>query len=263
MILEKLEGVNLKKKIKQLIIQYVKDYSKRKEIDTKWREPIVKFADANDDRFVKLKEVVSSTHALPKDFLDDAKTVIAYFIPFDEVVINSNIAGKYSSKEWAKAYIETNELILKLNKHIKKKLNDLDYNSTIIPATDNVDKDNLISDWSHRHVADIAGLGRFGLNNMLITDKGCCGRVGSIVTNLKIEPTKRVDKEYCLYKSKGICKKCVERCVNNALKVDSFDRNKCYEILLDNDELHSELEVTETCGKCSVNLPCSFVNPVK
>jgi len=250
-------------KIKQLITQYIKDYSERKEIKTKWREPIVKFCNANDEMFVKLKEIVSPAHALPKDFLDDAKTVISYFLPFEELVINSNVEGKYSSKEWAKAYIETNELIFNLNNYIKKKLNDLDYKSTIIPATHNFDENSLISDWSHRHVAYIAGLGKFGLNNMLITKKGCCGRIGSIVTNLKIEPTKRTDKEYCLYKSKGICKKCVERCVNNALKVDSFDRHKCYEILLHNDEFHSDLGLTEVCGKCCVNLPCSFANPVK
>ena len=58
---------------------------------------------------------------------------------------------------------------------------------------------NLISDWSHRHVAVIAGLGKFGLNNMLITDNGCCGRVGSFITDLKIEPTKRkMEKIVCI-----------------------------------------------------------------
>ena len=133
-------------KIKQLITQYIKDYSERKEIKTKWREPIVKFCNANDEMFVKLKEIVSPAHALPKDFLDDAKTVISYFLPFEELVINSNVEGKYSSKEWAKAYIETNELIFNLNNYIKKKLNDLDYKSTIIPATHNFDENSLISD---------------------------------------------------------------------------------------------------------------------
>ncbi len=257
-----LEEFIVKEKIKKFINHYVKEYSDRKEIKTKWREPIVKFSNANDEMFIKLKEIVNPTHALPKDFLDDAKTVIAYFIPFDESVVNSNLKGKYSSEEWAKAYIETNELIFNVNKYIKKKLSDLGYKSTIIPATHNFDEDSLMSDWSHRHVAYIAGLGKFGLNNMLITDKGCCGRIGSIVTNLKIERSKRTNNEYCLYKKKEICKKCVQRCVNNALKVDSFDRHKCYEILLYNDELHSDLGITDACGKCCVNLPCSFTNPV-
>lgn len=252
----------MKEKLKQLIKQYVKNYPERKDVNTKWREPIVKYSNANDEMFIKLKEIVSLTHVLPKDLLEDAQTVISYFLPFEESIANSNIEGKYSSREWAIAYIETNELIFNLNNYIKKKLEDLNYKCIIIPATHNFDEESLISDWSHRHVGYIAGLGKFGLNNMLITDKGCCGRVGSIITNIKIEPSQRNDKEYCFYKSKGICKKCVRRCVNKALEDNSFNRYKCYEVLLYNDELHSELGLTDACGKCCVNLPCSFINPI-
>ena len=72
--------------------------------------------------FYNLKDVVSPSHALPKDFLPEAKTVVAYFIPFDEVIVKSNIEGKESSKIWAKAYIETNQLILDLNIFIKNEL---------------------------------------------------------------------------------------------------------------------------------------------
>lgn len=258
-----MEGFNLQEKIRTLIREYIQEYSTRKEVKTKWGEAIVNFADANDQMFMKLKEVVSPTHAIPQDFLEDAQTVIAYFIPFSRDVVNSNRAGRYSSKQWARAYIETNELISSLNNYIKKELAALNYQSSLIPATHNFDEDSLISDWSHRHVAYISGLGKFGLNNMLITDKGCCGRVASIVTNLKIEATARNNQEYCLYKSKGLCQKCVDNCVNDALKINSFDRHKCYEILLENDKLHSDLGLTDVCGKCSVNLPCSFINPVE
>lgn len=249
----------MKNKIIQLIEQYVKDYTAK----TRWREPIVKFASADDEMFIKLKDIISPTHAVPKDFMKDAQTVISYFIPFEKSVVYSNIDGEYSSSQWALAYVETNQLILNLNKYIKKELEKLRYESTIIPATHNFNKNSLISDWSHRHVGYIAGLGKFGLNNMLITEKGCCGRIGSIVTNIKIEPTQRNNEENCLYKSRGICKKCVQRCVNNALRVDSYDRHRCYEILLKNAELHSNLGLTDVCGKCCVDLPCSFTNPIK
>jgi len=254
---------NLDINMEQLITQYIKEYSSRKQNKNIWREPIVSFANTNDGMFIELKEIVSPTHLLPKDILEGAETVIAYFLPFDKSVINSNINGKYSSKEWAKAYIETNELIYNLNKFIKEKLEELNYKASNIPATHNFDEYSLISDWSHRHVGYIAGLGTFGLNNMLITEKGCCGRVGSIVTNLKIESTKRNDIENCLYKNKGICKTCVNRCVNNALEVDSFDRDRCYEMLLDNDKAHSDLGFADVCGKCCVDLPCSYRNPHK
>ena len=65
---------------------------------------------------------------------------------------------------------------------------------------------------------------------MIITDSGCCGRIGSFITDLKMEPTKRGNGENCLYKHMNVCKKCVDRCVNNALDVAYFNRNKCYEM---------------------------------
>ncbi|HCQ91689.1 MAG TPA: (Fe-S)-binding protein [Clostridium sp.] len=250
-------------KIEIIIKQFVEHYSEMRDVQTKWKEPLVAYADAMDEMFYNLKDVISPSHAIPQDFLPEAKTVVAYFIPFDEVVVESNIEGKESSKVWAKAYVETNQLILDLNTFIKNELQKLGYKSNIMPATHNFDNKKLISDWSHRHVAFIAGLGKFGLNNMLITDKGCCGRVGSFITDLKIEPTKRKNEENCLYKHMNVCKKCVDRCVNNALKVDCFDRHKCYEMCLHNDKIHSDIGLSDVCGKCLVNVPCSKTNPVK
>jgi len=254
----------LKNKIENTLKQYVADYSKLKNVQTKWEEPLTAYADANDKMFYKLKDVVSSYHALPKDSLKEAQTVVAYFIPFHESIVKSNIDGRECSKEWARAYLETNQLILDVNTYIKDVLEESGYKAVITPATHNFDEEKLISSWSHRHVAYIAGLGTFGLNNMLITEKGCCGRIGSFITDGKIEPTKRTDKENCLFKHKSICKKCVKKCVNDALKTDEFDRFKCFEMCLYNDKLHSDVEgFTEVCGKCMVNIPCSFVNPVK
>ena len=253
----------MKANVEKWIKNFVKGYSHEKKALTLWKEPLVAYADAKDEMFGKLKELVSPTHGLPGDFLEDAQTVIAYFIPFTEPVVESNIKGRESSRDWAVAYIETNQLIFDLNMHIQERLKQSGYRSSIIPATHNFDTDKLISDWSHRHVAFIAGLGKFGLNHMLITEKGCCGRIGSIVTNAKIEPTERKEEEFCLYKHNGTCKKCVRRCVAGALHVDSFDRFQCYEMCLRNDNLFKNIALSDVCGKCTVGVPCSFENPVK
>jgi len=250
-------------KVETMIKEFVEHYGETRNVETSWKEPLVAYADAMDKMFFDLKHTVSFSHALPKDLLPKAKTVVTYFIPFDEVIVKSNVEGKESSRIWAKAYIETNQLILDLNTYIKNELEKLGCKSNVIPATHNFDEKKLISDWSHRHVAFIAGLGKFGLNNMLITDKGCCGRVGSFITDLRIEPTKRKDEENCLYRHMNICKKCVDRCVNDALKIDSFNRHKCYEMCLYNAEVHSDIILSDVCGKCLVNVPCSTINPLK
>ena len=124
------------------------------------------------------------------------------------------------------------------------------------------DEAKLISDWSHRHIAYIAGVGNFGLNNMLITDKGCCGRIGSFITSAKIAPDIRADVPACLYKYDGSCRKCVQRCVNEALFENSFNRFKCYDMLLENVKELSSIGYADVCGKCLVAVPCSHINPV-
>ena len=253
----------MNKKVQLIIKEFVNHYSETKDVQTKWKEPLIAYADSMDEMFNNLRCIVSPSHALPKDLLPEAQTVVTYFIPFDEMVIESNIEGKESSEIWARAYVETNQLILDLNMFIKRELEKLGYKSEITPATHNFNSKNLISNWSHRHVAIISGLGTFGLNNMLITDKGCCGRIGSFITDLKLEPTKRLPGESCLYKHMGTCTKCVDRCVNEALKVDGFDRHKCYEMCLYNDNLHSGIGLCDVCGKCLVGVPCATVNPVR
>ncbi|HHV39085.1 MAG TPA: epoxyqueuosine reductase [Tepidimicrobium sp.] len=251
----------MKGRIEFIIKDYVNQYESIEGIKSRWKEPIVAFADAEDPMFSKLKEVVAPTHAMPRDFMADGRTIISYFLPFEDFIPNSNIGGRISSKTWAIAYVETNELIASLNAYIKKRIEELGHGAELIPMALNYAPDNLKSDWSQRHVAYIAGLGKFGINNMLITEKGCCGRVGSIITNLKIEPTIRDEGEYCLYKAGLNCTKCIDNCINEALVGDEFHRERCYEMCRENGERYKHLGHSEVCGKCLVGIPCSFENP--
>lgn len=244
------------------IEEFVENYPVKQKTETRWGTPLIGFADADDPLFEKLGRVASPTHAVPKDFLAEANTVVAFFLPFKKEVSRTNIKAKESSRAWGVAYIETNELIRQLSLYLKAVLEGSGHRSVVIPATHNWDEKKLISDWSHRHVAYIAGLGRFGLNNMLITDKGSCGRFGSFITSAGIAADPRPQTESCLYKYDGSCRKCVKRCVNDALHEDSFDRFRCYDMLLENVENLKELGYADVCGKCLVGVPCSHTNPV-
>ncbi len=235
-----------------------------KNTEFNWLEPVIGFADADDPMFPKLKELVSSNHALPSELVPNAKSVIVYFIPFSKEVVLSNIAGEESSREWDIANIETNNLIADLNSYLVKELSSMGYRGSLLPATYNYDQNKLVSDWSHRHVAYIAGIGKFGIHNMLITDHGCCGRLGSVVTDLELVPSKRKHGENCLYKYNGTCGKCISRCVNNAfIKGEQVvcDRRKCNEQIYDKIVPEYPNGIGDTCGKCMCNVPCSFVNP--
>ena len=248
--------------IKSWLISFVKDFQSRKNVMTEWKKPLIAFANASDPLFLKLKEVISETHALPNQLMKNARTIITYFIPFKESIAQSNRDFEVSSKEWAYAYVETNNLISEVNKFLRKKLKSKGFETKIMPATHNFNEKELLSDWSHKHVAYIAGLGSFGLHKMLITEKGCCGRLGSVITSVKIEPTKRSDNEYCLYFYNQSCMKCVEKCIFDALSIQNFDRHKCYNKCLENAKIYAHLGLVDVCGKCVSVVPCSFRNPV-
>ena len=245
------------------IQQFVSQYQNLQGTDTSWQAPLVGFASATDSLFFEFKKVVSPTHFLPRDLLPEAGTVIAFFLPFDKSVGKGNIAGRLASREWAKAYVETNELIQKIGQHTGGLIEKSGHAVYVTPPTHNFDPKILLSDWSHRHIAFAAGLGRFGLNNMLITEKGCCGRIGSFITTLAVEPDSRPDREACLFKHNGSCEKCISRCVNDALFTDKFNRHKCYDMLLENEKTYKSLGTADVCGKCLVATPCATMDPVK
>jgi len=255
--------VELKDEIIVRIREFVAEYQRKNAVQSQWGEPLVGFAAAEDPLFVRLQEAVSPTHLVPEDVLAGARTVIAFFLPFPKSTTSTNLKERLASKEWAVCYVETNELIRLLSEHLQAFLQTLGHQAAAIPATHNWNEETLMSDWSHRHVAYIAGLGNFGLNNMLITEKGCSGRVGSLVTTLPVVPDGQRQEPACLYKYDGSCQKCVRKCVNDALFEKSFDRFKCYEMLLKNVDEHREVGYADVCGKCLVAVPCSHINPVQ
>ena len=250
--------------IERMIADFTASYLRRRRVETIWQEPLVGFASAEDPLFDQFKEIIRSTHATPREVLHGAKSVVVYFIPFSEKLHRENFEKEYyCSRSWAVAYLKTNRLISDINEHIRNELESDGHRVSLIPPTHNFDQRSLMSDWSHRHVACVAGLGSFGVHNLIITEKGCTGRLGSLVTDLALEISTPSHQEFCLQKAGIDCLKCVERCRYDALYANRFDRHACYRQCLVNDKYHRDLELTDVCGKCSAMVPCSVTNPVK
>lgn len=247
----------MKKQIIQIIEEYVRAYQKRPDIETSWNVPLVGFADAKNPRFSMLKELVLPDHQTPEDILPDPAIVISYFIPFTEQVGDSNRSlDGGPSRQWSRAYYETNTMMAHLNSQLKERIEAMGYRAAASEVAGKYSQDVLKSRWSQRHVANIAGLGTFGINNMLITERGCCGRFQSVVTSLPVEPDQAAKEERCLYKKNGTCKVCVMRCKSGALTVEGFDRFLCNRTCREQDRYGEG-----TCGKCVVGLPCTYKMP--
>ncbi len=244
--------------IEELVTSYVRDYQKEKGLPDLWRTPLVGYADANDSYIQKLPEIVTDVHKLPQDFMENPKVVISYFIPFTKALERTNVGveDNFASKEWADAYKATNTMMASLNEYLVQKIRELGGRAAVTEGIGML-YDVLKSNWSQRHIAYAAGLGTFGINNMLITKEGCCGRYNSIVADIPVEPGEHLKEENCLYKSKGICKKCVQNCFSGALTTEGFDRRKCYETC----EKNLDIFGVDVCGKCVTDIPCAFTAP--
>jgi epoxyqueuosine reductase QueG len=253
--------------IVDLIEKIIAGFEAEKQIKNMWRPPLAALLPANHPRIPLLKETAVSNHLMPEEILPGAKSIIIFFIPFDEKIINSNLKGEAASEEWALSYVLTNTLLGRVSDELEKVLNRHGFRAGKIKPTHNFDEKTLMSRWSHRHLAEIAGLGSFGINNMLITQEGCCGRLGSLVTDagvtefeIDITEAKPAD-EKCLYKKNGSCGICQKNCINGAYTDGIFDRHKCYEMCLKNAEIHKAAGYADVCGKCLVGLPCSSRDP--
>ncbi|SFR65483.1 epoxyqueuosine reductase [Anaeromicropila populeti] len=242
----------LKKFVEDIIKRTAAEHSQ----SNMFLEPIVGFASAENPLYDKLDELIGRPQVHPKEFLETAKTVIVYFIPFSRETVKT-IQGKNAiSKEWSRSYTYANEILSNIGRNLHKELelNGITVKSeppTYTNAT--YDSINLSAKWSHKSTAVIAGIGTFGLNHLLITEKGTAGRLGSVVIDAEIEPTKAREDSFCLYYKSGKCKVCVEKCPSGALSDDgSFNRFRCNAYLDGKNIRDSE----QGCGMCSSG-PCA------
>jgi len=222
-----------------------------------FRGPLVGFASASDPLFFKLPEVVGKHHVQPQDILPSARTAMAFFIPFAPSVVLANRKPQVA-REWAEAYIKANALINSINEKAIIFLAEKGVAAAAIPATHTYNSETLLASWSHRSVGFIAGLGRFGLNRMLITAKGCAGRYGSLVFAADVAPDERNEKEFCIGLSSGKCRYCLNACPVEALSKNGLERHKCNGLLLENSKSFTEIGLCDVCGKCAVG-PCAVL----
>lgn len=230
---------------------------------TQYRDPLVRWVKADDPRFSALHTHVHSDLLLPNDMLPGAKSVLAFFLPFEKDIVRANTKETDQvAAVWARAYIETNILLKHITDTLTHTLAQHGIRAAAAPPTHNFDPKTLRSNWSHKSVAVITGLGSFGLHHMVITDAGCAGRFSSVVLDAGLPDLQPSLVERCLYYSQGSCTTCVERCPIGALHMDgSLDKQRCWQRCLTVGERFKHLGVADVCGKCATG-PCASQNPV-
>ena len=265
----------MKAEIEAFVRSYVARAAGTAPLPDPWRTPLVGFADAKSPAWAELRRIAHPEHVMPQEVLSGATVVISYFLPFSPWLEEGNRAPGLSSSSWAQAYEVTNALFPQLNRALIQLLAERGFRAAVPAEAGAFDWEKLMARWSQRHAARLAGLGTFGLNNMLITEAGCCGRFASLVTDLDAAPDAPVAEESCLFRRNGTCGVCAGRCANGALTRQGFERQKCFYACKENAKVYHQFgnsyadapgqppagSGSEVCGKCLTGLPCTLKRP--
>lgn len=228
--------------------------------------PIFAVAAADDALFASLRrpEAIHPDYPLPEDWLKGAKSVISFFVPFTERVKADNAVDmRFPADAWLHARFEGDLLLRALCAYLASLLSESGHQA-VAPVID--PRYGMLAaftpKWSERHAAYIAGLGTFSLSKGLITEKGVAGRLGSVVTDLWLPPTKRAYDglyDYCIR-----CGRCAAHC-----PVKAIDPARGMHAAKHHPPCSAFLDHTKTapprgksgrkrygCGKCQVGVPC-------
>lgn len=250
------------KKLEQIIENIVDEQVAALNRPDLFRKPIVSYSSADDSRYIDLKRLIGAWHAHPTELLPNAKSVISYFIPFTKEVIEQPKRVPYGSWLWSEAYQETNRHFNNVNKAISGYLIDEGYSTKMIPSTHNYDPKDLKCFWSHRSAAVIAGLGSFGINRLVITEKGSGGRFCSVITSATLTTNKQPVDTRCLYIKKGVCGLCLKTCPVQALAPNAINKFACQDRLNEHEAIikaSTNLQNADTCGKCISVCPFAYI----
>jgi epoxyqueuosine reductase QueG len=253
--------------------------------DKAWAKPLIGFSAGNDPLYQFYKSDIGDFYWTPLEiFLKtfpsskvtaDQLTVISWVLPQTEATKADNRRQtKYPSERWARARVQGEEVNNKLRKIVVSSLHEKGFRAvapmlSLLWEQRTSEHYGLASTWSERHAAYTSGLGTFGLCDGLITPRGKAMRCGSVVADIKISPTRRPYSDhhaYCLYFSKGICGKCIQRCPAGAISRAGHDKTKC------RNYLHNVVEEfvksnygfkSYGCGLCQTGVPCESKIPTE
>ena len=229
-----------------------------------FRTPIAAFSSAHDTRYDELKEIIGPWHLSPKELLEDAQSVISYFIPYTRAVAEDPANFKERSENglalWIDAYETFNDYVNHVNEKLMAYLSSKEFSAKAVPATHTYDPKDMRCFFSHRSAAYISNLGVFGANRLIITEKGSAGRFCTLFTSARLEVTKEPPTARCPYVDGGGCGLCIKACPVGALANDNIDRFTCNDELLRNmDKLkRAALRHADVCGKCISVCPLAY-----
>ncbi|MBW1843997.1 MAG: epoxyqueuosine reductase [Deltaproteobacteria bacterium] len=151
------------------------------------------------------------------------------------------------SREYSITYQIANLELDRIAFHVAKYLQREGHRALQVPASPPYDLEHNMGDLSHRHAAQLAGIGVFGKNSLLLSPEfGPRIRLTSVITDAALEPSPPLDVDLC-----GDCDICLHAC-----PVDAFggagivDKSACDANHVSTGERLQLEDWEQMCGVC-------------
>lgn len=247
----------LKTAIEVNVRKAIDEYETENNCTGTYQDPVIAYHDAKDPAFDTFFRMGICRH--PAEIYRPGNTLVLFFLPYREDIVESNRGGTATSDQWLTAYKKGTGLIMRINRAIRNTLESRGRLVSCLNTPIDWNEKKAAEEWSFKLASYLAGMGEFSTAGSFVTAKGFGGRFSGIITDEVLyeeKPQMRTPEEYeamiagikkaTLYEGTP-SDECIAACPCGAISKDGIDRFKCQQHCK---TLNEYVPSADACGKC-------------